>query len=32
MGRGPKPAGDVNAFDAREVINNLGPRVMRPTS
>ena len=31
MGRGPKPAGDVNAFDAREVINNLGPRVMRPT-
>ena len=31
MGRGPKPAGDPNAFDAREVINNLGPRVMRPT-
>lgn len=30
MGRGPKPAGDPNAFDAREVIQNLGPRVMRP--
>ncbi|MBA4803663.1 MAG: hypothetical protein H2038_03310 [Brevundimonas sp.] len=29
MGRGPKPAGDPNAFDAREVINNLGPRVPR---
>ena len=32
MGRGPKPAGDLNAFDAREVINNLGPRVLRPAS
>lgn len=30
MGRGPKPAGDVNAFDAREVIQNLGPRIARP--
>lgn len=30
MGRGPKPAGDPNAFDAREVIQNLGPRVTRP--
>ena len=30
MGRGPKPAGDPNAFDAREVIQNLGPRVARP--
>lgn len=29
MGRGPKPAGDPNAFDAREVIDNLGPRVPR---
>ena len=29
MGRGPKPAGDANAFDAREVIQNLGPRVTR---
>ena len=32
MGRGPKPAGDLNAFDAREVINNLGGRVTRPVS
>lgn len=31
MGRGAKPAGDPNAFDAREVIQNLGPRVIRPT-
>jgi hypothetical protein len=30
LGRGPKPAGDPNAFDAREVIQNLGPRVTRP--
>ena len=30
MGRGPKPAGDPNTFDAREVINNLGSRVTRP--
>ena len=30
MGRGPKPAGDPNAFDAREVMSNLGPRVTRP--
>ena len=30
MGRGPKPANDPNAFDAREVIANLGPRVNRP--
>ena len=29
MGRGSKPAGDPNAFDAREVIDNLGPRVPR---
>lgn len=27
MGRGPKPANDPNAFDAREVIDNIGPRV-----
>lgn len=31
MGRGAKPAGDPNAFDAREVIDNLGGRVPRPT-
>lgn len=30
MGRGPKPANDANAFDANEVISNLGPRVTRP--
>jgi len=30
MGRGQKPAGDPNAFDAREVIQNLGSRVTRP--
>lgn len=30
MGRGQKPADDANAFDAREVIQNLGPRVTRP--
>jgi hypothetical protein len=30
MGRGAKPADDANAFDAREVMANLGPRVVRP--
>jgi hypothetical protein len=30
VGNGSKPAGDPNAFDAREVIQNLGPRVPRP--
>lgn len=30
MGRGPKPADDVRAFDARAVIANLGPRIVRP--
>ena len=30
VGNGPKPAGDPNAFDAREVVQNLGPRVPRP--
>lgn len=29
IGRGRKPANDPNAFDAREVIDNLGPRVAR---
>jgi hypothetical protein len=29
MGRGPKPAGDPNAFDARDVIANIAPRVIR---
>jgi hypothetical protein len=31
MYRGAKPAGDPNAFDARAVLENLGPRIMRPT-
>ncbi|MEQ7156043.1 CC0125/CC1285 family lipoprotein [Brevundimonas aurifodinae] len=30
LGRGPKPAGDANAFDAREVVANLSGRVTRP--
>lgn len=30
MGRGAKPVGDANAFDAREVIANIGGRVTRP--
>lgn len=30
MGRGAKPAGDPDAFDAREVIANIGARVSRP--
>lgn len=30
MGRGPKPANDPNAFDAREVVQNLSARVTRP--
>jgi hypothetical protein len=30
MFRGGKPAGDPRAFNAREVIDNLGPRIQRP--
>lgn len=30
LGRGTKPVGDPNAFDAREVISNLSGRVTRP--
>jgi len=30
MEKGPKPAGDVKAFDARAVIDNLKPRVVYP--
>ncbi|PZO00270.1 MAG: hypothetical protein DCF28_11835 [Alphaproteobacteria bacterium] len=30
MGRGSKPGNDVNAFDAREVIQNVAPRLARP--
>lgn len=32
FGSGRKPADDPNAFDAREVIDNLGPRVPRAAS
>jgi hypothetical protein len=32
MGKGAKPASDPNAFDAGEVIANLGPRVTRAGS
>lgn len=31
MGRGPKPAGDPRAFDARQVLANLGPRIVTPS-
>ncbi|HVI31736.1 CC0125/CC1285 family lipoprotein [Phenylobacterium sp.] len=31
MGRGPKPADDTRAFDARAVIDNLRPRIQYPT-
>ena len=30
MGHGPKPASNVRAFDARDVINNLGPTIVMP--
>ena len=30
LGRGPKRADDPQAFDARAVIENLGPRIQRP--
>jgi hypothetical protein len=29
-GRGPKPADNVRAFDAREVMNRLGPSIQTP--
>ena len=31
MGRGPKPADNADAFDAREVVSNLSGRVTRPS-
>jgi hypothetical protein len=31
MRRGPKPADDPHAFDARAVVANLGPKIVRPT-
>ena len=32
LGKGPKPANDPSAFDAREVVKNLGPAIVRPTA
>lgn len=32
IGRGPKPADDPRAFDAREVMSNLGPAILRPSA
>lgn len=29
VGHGPKPAGDVRAFDARQVMSNLAPKIVR---
>jgi hypothetical protein len=29
-GRGPKPAGNVRAFDAREVVDRIGPSLVMP--
>ena len=31
MHKGAKPTGDARAFDARAVMENLGPRIVRPT-
>jgi hypothetical protein len=30
LGHGPKPANNVRAFDARQVMNNLGPTIVTP--
>ena len=30
MGDGEKPKGDVNSYDARDVIRRLGPTIERP--
>jgi hypothetical protein len=30
LGRGPKPANNVRAFDAHQVMNNLGPTIITP--
>lgn len=32
LGKGPKPAGDPRAFDARDVMTNLGPSIQRPVA
>jgi hypothetical protein len=31
VGHGPKPANDPRAFDARQVMTNLGPKIVRPS-
>ena len=31
MHKGPKPAGDMNAFDAREVLQHLSQDLHRPS-
>ncbi|MEJ2818731.1 MULTISPECIES: hypothetical protein [unclassified Caulobacter] len=30
--KGPKPAGDPRAYDAREIMTNLGPTIQRPVA
>ncbi|MBO9711047.1 MAG: hypothetical protein J7521_22840 [Caulobacter sp.] len=30
--KGPKPAGDPRAYDAREIMTNLGPSIQRPVA
>jgi hypothetical protein len=30
LGKGPKQPGETETFDARAVIENLGPRIQRP--
>jgi hypothetical protein len=30
MGRGAKPGGDPRTFDARQILSNLGPRIVTP--
>jgi hypothetical protein len=30
--KGPKPAGDPRAYDAREIMTNLGPSILRPVA
>jgi hypothetical protein len=30
--KGPKPAGDPRAYDAREIMSNLGPTIQRPVA
>jgi hypothetical protein len=30
LSKGPKPANEPKAFDAKQVIENLGPKIVRP--